>query len=267
MEEEEMNTQDIQNITTVLCLFHTREHAQAALADLQKSDVPADSISVIASQSNSSNAAAGQSLSALQQLNLPEHDMRLLSDGLSAGGTIIAVSGPEAYTDTAEDIFGRHRAAQVDEKVIADDRERQAVAAVDTGADAVVPVIQEELLVGKRQVQRGGVRVYSRVVETPVEETVVLEQERAVVDRHPVNRPVTEADLEKMRIQSVEITESTEVPVVEKSARVVEEVLVSKETTERTEHVTDTVRRTEVEVDQIDTAETPTTRRGRKKSS
>ena len=258
--------QDLQNITTVLCLFHTREHAQEALADLQRSQIPADSISVVGGQSGSSSGA-GQSVSALQQLGLPERDLRLLSEGLNAGGTVIVVSGPEAYTDTAEDIFGRHRAAQVDEKVIADDTARPAVAAVDTGADTVVPIVEEELLVGKRQVQWGGVRVYSRVVEKPVEETVVLEEERAVIDRHPVNRPVTEADLEKMRIQSVEITETVEVPVVEKSARVVEEVLVSKEATERTERVTDTVRRTEVEVEQIATDETSTKSKGRRKSS
>jgi stress response protein YsnF len=60
-----------------------------------------------------------------------------------------------------------------------------------------------------------------------------------------------------MRIQSVEITETAEVPVVEKSARVVEEVLVSKEGSERTERITDTVRKTEVEVEQIESDETP----------
>ena len=267
-----MGTQDIQNITTVLCLFHTNEHAQEALADLQKSNVPANSISVIGGQSGSSSTA-GQSFSSLQQLELPERDRRLLSDGLNAGGTIIVVSGPEAYTDTAEDIFGRHRASQVDEKVISDNTAAQPVVApVNTGAnvaaDAVVPVVEEELLVGKRQVQRGGVRVYSRVVETPVEEKVTLQQEHAVIDRQAVNRPVTEADLEKLRIQSVEITESEEVPVVEKTARVVEEVLVSKEATERTERVTDTVRRTEVEIEPVDAVETSTTKpKGRKKSS
>ena len=257
--------QDTQNITTVLCLFHTREHAQEALGDLQRSEIPPDSISVIGNHSGSSDA--GQSLSALQQLGLPERDVRLLSDGLNAGGTVIVVSGPEAYTDTAEDIFSKHRAAQVDEKVIADDTARHAVAGVSTGAEAVIPVVEEELQVGKRQVQRGGVRVYSRVVETPVEEKVVLQEEHAFVDRQPVNRPVTEADLEKLRDQSIEVTESAEVPVVEKSARVVEEVLVSKETTARTERVTDTVRKTQVEVEQVAVNEAPAKRRGRKKKA
>jgi uncharacterized protein (TIGR02271 family) len=246
-----MNMQDTQDITTVLCLFHTQEHAQAALAELQSSEVPASAISVIGNGSTSSNGAEQ-----LRQFNLPDKDVRLLSDGLHAGGTIIAVSGPEAFTDKAEDIFGRHYAAQVDERVVTDDGGRQAIAAANATGEAVVPIIEEELLVGKRQVRRGGVRVYSHVVETPVEETVVLQQERAKVERHPVNRPVTEADLEKMRIQSIEVTESEEVPVVEKSARVIEEVLVSKEATERTEHVTDTIRKTQVEVEQLGTETT-----------
>ncbi len=266
-----MSTQNLGNTTTVLCLFHTREHAQAALADLHQSNIPPNSISVI--DGRSSSAGAGGSSSALQQLELPERDRQMLSDGLQAGGSIVVVSGPEAYTDTAEDIFSRHRAAQVDEKVISDDRRQQPVAAqpVAAGAvaDAVVPVVEEELVVGKRQVQRGGVRVYSHIVETPVEEKLTLEQERAIVERHPVNRAVTEADLAKLKDQSIEVVESEEVPVVEKSARVVEEVLVSKETTERTERVSDTVRRTEVEVEPVvDTVETSTaTPKGRKKSS
>ena len=257
---------DTQDLTTVLCLFHTQEHAQQALADLQNSKVPTGAISVIGSSSTSSNST-GQSVSALQQLNLPESDWRLLSDGLHAGGTIIVVSGPEAYTDTAEDIFSKHRAAQVDEKVISEDTGRQG-AAVATAGEAVVPVVEEELVVGKRPVQRGGVRVYSHVVETPVEEKIVLQEEHAIVDRHAVNRPVTEADLEKLKIQSVEITESEEVPVVEKSARVVEEVLVTKEASERTERVTDTIRRTEVEIEPVDPTEVSTAKsKGRKKSS
>ena len=42
--------------------------------------------------------------------------------------------------------------------------------------------------------------------------------------------------------------ESEEVPVVEKTAQVVEEVAIRKEETERTEKVRDNVRREEVEV-------------------
>jgi len=45
------------------------------------------------------------------------------------------------------------------------------------------------------------------------------------------------------------VTETAEEAVVSKTARVTEEVVVSKDVTERTERVADTVRRTEVDVD------------------
>ena len=93
-------------------------------------------------------------------------------------------------------------------------------------------------------------RVRTRVIEKPVEEQVRLREERVRVERRPVNRPVTEADLAAFREGTIEITERAEVPVVDKQARVVEEVAVGKEVGERTETVRDTVRRTEVEVDE-----------------
>src|SRR5437764_3366736 len=52
---------------------------------------------------------------------------------------------------------------------------------------AAIPVVEEQLKVGKREVQRGGVRVFSRVVETPVNESVNLREEHVNVERRPVN--------------------------------------------------------------------------------
>ncbi|WP_408476697.1 DUF2382 domain-containing protein [Paraburkholderia strydomiana] len=86
--------------------------------------------------------------------------------------------------------------------------------------------MQESLEVGKRQVQTGGVRVYSRLTETPVSETVNVHEEHASIERRAVDRPATAADLEE---EFVEIRETAEQPVVAKTARVVEEVVVGKE--------------------------------------
>jgi uncharacterized protein (TIGR02271 family) len=108
------------------------------------------------------------------------------------------------------------------------------------------PVVQESLEVGKREVQTGGVRVYSRVTETPVSESVNLREEHASIERRPVDRPATAADLKE---GFVEIKETAEQAVVAKTARVVEEVVVGKEASSRTETVNDTVRGTDVEVE------------------
>jgi uncharacterized protein (TIGR02271 family) len=120
-----------------------------------------------------------------------------------------------------------------------------------TGDTARIPVVEEELKVGKRQVQRGGVRVFQRVKETPVHESVQLRKEQVKVERRPVDKPASEADLAAFKEGSIEMRETSEEAVVSKSARVVEEVVVSKEVSERTEEINDTVRKTDVEVEQL----------------
>jgi uncharacterized protein (TIGR02271 family) len=114
------------------------------------------------------------------------------------------------------------------------------------------PVVQESLEVGKRSVQTGGVRVYSRVTETPVSESVNLREEHASIERRAVDRPATAADLQE---GFVEVKETAEEPVVAKTARVVEEVVVAKEGSNRTETITDTIRGTQVEVERTPASE------------
>lgn len=118
---------------------------------------------------------------------------------------------------------------------------------------AVLPVVEEQLDVGKRQVNKGVVRVYSRTVETPVHESVQLREEHATIERRPVDRPATAEDARAFDEKSIEVQETAEKAVVSKTARVVEEVVVGKETTERTETIDDTVRRTEVQTERYET--------------
>jgi uncharacterized protein (TIGR02271 family) len=114
-----------------------------------------------------------------------------------------------------------------------------------------IPVVEEELKVGKREVQRGGVRVYSRVVETPVNESVNLREEHVSVERHRVDQPISTTDATAFKEQSIELRESAEEAVVQKSARVVEEVVVGKEVSQRQQNISDTVRHTEVQVENL----------------
>ncbi len=121
--------------------------------------------------------------------------------------------------------------------------------AVDqTTGKAAIPVVQEEVRVGKRQVERGGVRVFSRMVETPVNESVSLREEHVSVERRPVDQPINPADVAALKDQTIELRETAEEAVVQKSARVVEEVVVGKEVSQRQQQIQDTVRHTEVEV-------------------
>lgn len=114
-----------------------------------------------------------------------------------------------------------------------------------------VPVVQEELSVGKRTLDVGGLRVIKRVSETPVSEMINLRQEKVTVQRTPVDRAATEADFQNFKEGTFEVRETAEEAVVGKTARVVEEVAIGREATNRSETVSDTVRRTEVDVERI----------------
>ena len=137
--------------------------------------------------------------------------------------------------------------------------ERQTFASQD---EVSLPVIEEQLNVGKRVVQRGGVRIHTSITERPVEEQVTLREERVTVNRRPVDREFTDADRAALNEGDFTVTTRGEEAVASKQARVVEEVVVGKNVTEREETVRDTVKRTDVEVEEID-ADTNKSRKAR----
>ena len=127
----------------------------------------------------------------------------------------------------------------------AGDRE---AASAGRGENEAIPVLEEELRVGKREVGRGSVRVRSYVVERPVEEQVELRQEHVTIERRPVDRDIApgEAAFQERTIEAVERGEEA---VVSKSARVIEEINVRKDVDRDVETVRDSIRKTEVEID------------------
>jgi uncharacterized protein (TIGR02271 family) len=119
-------------------------------------------------------------------------------------------------------------------------------------ASEVIPVAEEELHVSKRDVNHGRVRVRSYVVERPVQEQVSLREENVHVERRPVTdatRTGTTSGDALFQERTIEMHETREEAVVSKEARVTEELVVRKDVDQRTETISDTVRSTEVEVE------------------
>jgi uncharacterized protein (TIGR02271 family) len=115
-------------------------------------------------------------------------------------------------------------------------------------AEEIIPLAEETLIVGKQTVTSGTTTVRRVVVETPVEQQVSLYDEKVVVERR---KPVTDAATgETLTELTIEMIESSEVPVVGKSVKVREEVVVRRERTSRVETIRDTVRRDEIEIEQ-----------------
>ncbi|HET6466975.1 MAG TPA: YsnF/AvaK domain-containing protein [Geminicoccaceae bacterium] len=118
-----------------------------------------------------------------------------------------------------------------------------------TDEEQVVPIVEEQVDVGKRAVEGGRVRVRTHVVERPVREDVTLRDERVTVERRPATGAADRLGADAFKDRTIEATERHEEPVVSKTARVTEEVVVGKEVDERTESVSGTARKTEVEVE------------------
>lgn len=244
-----MSLQD--DLTTLVCLFHHQDRAQAVMTDLNQAGIPKSAITLIGGPNAAVDAL---DKSDLASLGMPDKDYDHLKDGIRDGGIVVAVAAPATHADAVEDIFEKHSVKKIDEtektgnEYLAD--AAAAPLAADTmSAETAIPVVEEELVVGKRAVNQGGVRIYRRVVEVPVEESVNLREEHVTVERHAVDRAVTDADA--FRDRTIELTETAEEAVIGKNARVVEELLVGKKSSEHTETIHDTVRKTEVEVEEI----------------
>ncbi len=181
------------------------------------------------------------------------------SEAVRRGHAVLTLEAEDAQVDRAHTQLIEAGATDVDEQVTAwrgqgyTGGTAGAVGKVQTGAaiaDAkgVIPVVEEELDVGKRRVDQGRVRVVTRVESKPVHASVQLQSERAVIERHAVDRPASEADLAGLKDRTIEVRESAEKAVVNKTAHVVEEIQVGKQVATETKEVDDTVRHTEVDV-------------------
>ena len=251
---------------TVVGVFKNYAEAQLVVTELVKEGVSRSDISIVAS-ADSTDLSAGS------------HDLKRLT--LADGGQVMATGtlGAAMASPTADTALAKYGISTAVSKSYRDSvRTGKVVVAVQVKEDRVtvisglmsrysttefeqdksasaqtevtLPVVQEELQVGKREVQRGGVHVVTHVTETPVQESVRLREEHVTVQRHAVDRAVTPAD-SAFKEGTFEVRQHAEVAVVSKEARVVEEVVIGKTVTEHTETVRDTVRRTDVVVEDL----------------
>ena len=175
-------------------------------------------------------------LATIVERGFAEDDARSYAKAARGGKTLVAARAPEDKVDAAVDIIERYETA--------------GEGAKEQGE--TVQEVEEELSVGKRKVATGGVRVTTSVSETPVEETVTLREEQVEAKRKPADRKLSPEEAEAaFEEKTVEVMGTSEEAKVSKAARVTGEVAVGKQVEEREETVKDTVRRTEVEVEEV----------------
>ena len=248
----------------IVAAFENSDRARAARGALVAGGIYDANIELLEKRSDLDSWAA------IKRHDVPDDDAHFYAEGLGRGHSILVIRGAAGEHDQVMQVLSRFDPIDIDDHAAqwrnsgwsgvhpgkaAWDARAQTSPASRTAAptsgtrEEIIPVFEEQLKVGKRVVEQGRVRVRVYTVEHPVQEGVNLREERVAVERRPVDRPASDTPGEAFQDRTIDVTTHREEPVIGKEARLKEEVVVRREGDERTETVRDSVRRTEVEVE------------------
>ena len=182
---------------------------------------------------------------------VPEPDVNIYLEGVRRGGTIITAYGPDSSVARAAEIMSGYKMINIKKRGTELEAVRRDLKLSDPAKnDNVLEVIEEELQADNEIVERGRMRIYSVPTQREVQQDLRLRDETLRVRRRPVNRSV-KANHDLFRERSFEMVEMDEIAKVGKTARVVEEVSLGKEVVDKVETIKETLRRQDVQVEEI----------------
>ena len=255
---------------TTVAVFDTMTHAEAAIAALVEQGIPAGSIEHYAQSGQVPATGVSGSETSSQPHGLwawltgekeggTQHNA-LYDKTIESGGIVVTVISDSSRVDHIHDILEAHDPVDLDARhshysdsgaygtmTDATPMPAPSTQMAKGGTEEVLTLSEEALQVGKRSVDRGTTRVRRYVVERPVEEQIRLRDETVTMFRRPVSAG-TAVCADAFTDRTISMNETDEEAVVAKTARVVEEVVLQKDVTERVETVRDTVRHEEVEI-------------------
>ena len=242
---------------TVVGLFNSMAEAEKVKQALIADDYTSGKITVVAnntghSEESTTQHTGGKISEFFKHLTGGDNDAHEhYASGVNEGGALLAATVDDDEAEEVAMMLKQHGARDIDGNEQAASSGTPVYGGATANEGTAIPIIEESLAVGKREVDRGGVRVYAHVVEHPVSADVTLHDEFVNVERRYVDRPATAADFAAGSGKVIELNAIGEEAVVGKSSRVVEEVVVGKESSQHTEQINDSVRKTEVEVEEI----------------
>ena len=225
--------------TSIIGLFENSNIASKVQGELTRAGFKKDAVEII------ENVAASRITSRLVEAGYEKDKAESYGKAMQKGGALIVAEAPDDKADEALDMMRSFKALSPEALLekLGNQTSEQTQSA---------QVIEEELEVGVARTT-GGKRLKTEVSEREVQETVTLHEETVEAERTKVDRVLKPEEADKaFQGTTVEMTATTEKPVVSKQAHVVEEVSLSKQSGERDVTVSGTVRRQDVTVEEID---------------
>jgi len=225
--------------TSIIGLFENGDVASKVLGELTKAGFKKDAVEIL------QDVAVSKVSSRLVEAGYDKDKAESYGKALQKGGALVVAEADEDKADEALGIMRRFKALTPEALL-------EKLGNRTSEETETAQVIEEELEVGVTRTT-GGKRLKTEVSEREVQETVTLHEETVGVERTRADRVLKPEDAAKaFQERTVEMTETTEKPVVSKQAHVVEEVALSKQSGERDVTVSGTVRRQDVTVEEIE---------------
>jgi stress response protein YsnF len=265
----------------IVTLYDTSDHAEAARRNLEAAGFPSREISMITSKSLSLTGDQLREPGLWHRLfgrDIQQYEATLYGRSVDAGGALLTVRVPESDVARVTSILNAHQSVDLlkraeQQGLISTTTVEKPVTmpvtpvtraatppvvtrpAADTvAAEEVLALAEEQINVGKRLIREGATRIRRFVIETPVETQVTLHEEHARVVRRAIADPNYVRNID-WNDRTIEIAETTEEPVITKSAHVAEEVVIQREGSDHVKTVRDKVRRQQVEVERVGNGE------------
>ena len=257
---------------TITAFFDTRSDATKAVNHLVDAGIARANIRLMPETGPSSESATFESSheanrsaydatrdekgfwASLGDMFFPNEDRYTYAKAMSRGSIMVSATVDEKDAGRAKAILEEDGTVNIDERESSwrkagwpGYQDTSSTREAATGNQSI-PIVEEQIKVGKRQVSGGSVKVRSYVVETPISEKISLRSESVNVERRPADRAAAIGE-DAFRERTIEVRATSEEAVVSKTARVTGEVVVTKDSKTRTETVQDKVRRTEVDVE------------------
>jgi uncharacterized protein (TIGR02271 family) len=264
---------------TVVAVFDTAAHAEAAIKALKAGGFADADISLFDDarlKSGKAAIAAGVQEAGLWHRlfgrDVHQHEAAVYGQTIEEGGVVVSARVLDSEVAHAIAILDLHRPVDVHDRALTSGiAPADHVAAVEKKLDAVplapaqqvavspklaaandevLRLAEEQLQVGKQMVETGRTRVRRFVTERDASADVNLHEEHAEVLRRAVTDPKFVGNID-WADREIEMVESAEHALVNKTARVVEEVSLKKIGTDHVETVHDKLRRQQVEIERV----------------
>jgi uncharacterized protein (TIGR02271 family) len=269
---------------TLVAAYDTPEHAMAAVNALKAGGFHSDDISTF---DNARLAAGKESMTGPKHVGLwqrlfgddiNKYEATVLGDTVGSGGTVVSVRVPQDQVAQATGIMDLHHPVDIHDRAVTAGFAKPAHVDAATKSIAQMPLAkgqdvavtsklaqvqpdalklaEEQLEIGKKKIETGRTRVRRFTTERDVAEDVTLHDEHAEVLRKAVTQPASLGQVD-WADREIEVVETKEQALVNKTARVVEEVSLRTKGEEHVETIHEKLRRQQAEVQQVDSSGNP----------